>query len=87
MSVLYYCDAPNCVNKAPGQGTPEGWTGPVGWKYNIDDDGQVDACSDAHLDEAIKRNQSNAAHARSKQEKEEADRAAEEETEASAETE
>ena len=56
MSVIYYCDAPGCVKKAPGQETPEGWTGPAGWKYNLDDNGMLDACCDEHLDAAIAAN-------------------------------
>ncbi len=56
MSVLYHCDAPGCTAKEPGQLTPDGWTGPAGWKYNLDDNGMVDACSDEHLEAAIECN-------------------------------
>jgi len=53
MSVIYYCDAPGCVKKEVGRSTPEGWTGPEGWLFDVGEEKVIDACSEDHYDKAI----------------------------------
>ena len=45
MRVIYYCDAPGCVKKTPGDMGPEGWDSPNDWGGGRDDDKIYDTCS------------------------------------------
>ena len=45
MSVIYYCDATGCVNKAAGEMGSEGWDSPNSWGGGRDGDKIYDTCS------------------------------------------
>jgi len=47
MTVIYYCDAPSCGNKAAGVMGSEGWDSPDSWGGGRDDDKIYDTCSPA----------------------------------------
>lgn len=53
MSVIYYCDAEGCTNKATGQAEETGWSSPDGWQGLRVDENTYDACCVDHVEKIL----------------------------------